>query len=132
MTFEGVRVKRITLNVALIEARDLLQRVPRACVAFIGDGGPRVEPVTLVFEDDRYLVGMPSSGAHRPAVHDEVVLLVDDGVQFFDLRAIYLRGQVRPLGGLAGLAGDFFWFAIEPTRAVAWDYARIREVDDGC
>jgi hypothetical protein len=130
MTLEGVRVKRITLNVDLAEARDLLERVPRACVAFTSDEGPQVELVTVLFKDDRYLVGMPSSAASHLTVHQEVVLLVDDGVQFFDLRAIYVRGHVQPLGGMEGLAGDFFWFEVQPTRTVAWDYARIREIDD--
>jgi hypothetical protein len=130
MTVEGVRVKRITLNVDPVEARDLLERVPRACLAFAGDEGPQVEPVSVLFKDDRYLVGMPSSAASHPTVDEEVVLLVDDGVQFFDLRAIYVRGHVHPLGGVKYLSSDFFWFEVRPTRTVAWDYARIREVDD--
>ena len=130
MTFEGVRVKRITLNIDPVEARDLLERVPRACLAFVSDQGPQVELVPVLFKDDRYLVGMPSSAASHPTAHEEVVLLVDDGVLFFDLRAIYVRGHVQPLGSVEGLAGDFFWFAVQPTRTVAWDYARMREVDD--
>jgi len=130
MTVEAIRVKRISLNVDLTEVRDLLERVPRACVAFASDAGPRVEPVTVVFKDDRYLVGMPSGAANHLTAHQEVVLLIDDGVQFFDLRAIYVRGHVQPLGGVEGLADDFFWFAVQPTRSVAWDYARMREVDD--
>ncbi len=130
MTIEGVRAKRITLNVDLVEARDLLDRVPRACVASASDEGPQVEPVTVLFKDDRYFVGVPSCAASHLTVHEEVVLIVDDGVQFFDLRAIYVRGHVRPLGGAEGLAGDFFWFEVQPTRTVAWDYARMREVDD--
>ena len=123
-------MKRITLNVDLTEVRDLLERVPRACVAFASDAGPRVEPVTIVFKDDRFLVGMPLGAANHLAAHQEVVLLIDDGVQFFDLRAIYVRGHVQPLGGVEGLADDSVWFAVQPTRSVAWDYARMREVDD--
>jgi hypothetical protein len=130
MTLEGVRVKRITLNVDPMEARDLLERVPRACVSFVSDEGPQAELVTVLFKDDRYLVGMPSSAASHPTVDEEVVLLVDDGVLFFDLRAIYVRGHVQPLGEVEGMAGDLSWFEIEPTRTVAWDYGRIREVDD--
>ena len=130
MTLEGVRVKRITLNVDLVEALDLLARVPRACVAFASDEGPQTELVTVVFKDDRYLVGMPPSAASHPTIHQEVVLLVDDGFQFFDLRAIYVRGHVQPLAAVEGLASDFDWFEVQPTRTVAWDYGRIREVDD--
>jgi hypothetical protein len=123
-------MKRITLSVDLMEARDLLERVPRACLAFASDEGPRVELVTVVFKEDRYFVGMPSGAANHLTAHQEVVLLIDDGVQFFDLRAIYVRGHVHPLGGVEGLADDSFWFAVQPTRSVAWDYARMREVDD--
>ncbi len=123
-------MKRITLNVNPVEARDLLERVPRACLAFAGDEGPRVEPVTFWFKDDRYLVGIPSTAASHLTDHEEVVLLVDDGVQFFDLRAVYVRGHVQPLDGAADLAGNLAWLEVQPTRAVAWDYARIREVDD--
>jgi hypothetical protein len=127
MTLEGVRVKRTTLNVDLIEVRDLLERVPRACVAFTSDEGPQVEPVTVLVKDDRYLVGMPSRAASHLTIHQEVVLVVDDGSQFFDLRAIYLRGHVQPLDRSGDLPADFFWFEVQPTRTVAWDYARIRE-----
>lgn len=130
MTLEGVRVKRITLNIDPIEARDLLERVPRACVAFASDEGPQAELVTVLFKDDRCLVGMPSGAASHLTAHEEMVLLVDDGVQFFDLRAIYIRGHVQPLGGADDMAGDFVWFEVQPTRTVAWNYARIREVDD--
>jgi hypothetical protein len=130
MTVADVRVKRITLNVDPLEVRDLLERVPRACVAFAGDDGPQVELVSLLFKDDRYLVGMPASAASHLTSDEEVVLLVDDGVLFFDLRAIYVRGHVQPPSGVEGMAGDLFWFEIEPARTVAWDYGRIREVDD--
>lgn len=123
-------MKRITLNVELTEARDLLERVPRACVAFVDDQGPHVEPATVVVKDDCYVVGMPAAAANHPTVHQEVVLLVDDGFQFFDLRAVYVRGVVQQPGDVDGLAGDAIWFVVQPTRAVAWDYARIREADD--
>ncbi len=124
-------MKRVTLNIDLAKARDLLECVPRACVAFTSDEGPHVEPVTVLFKHDRYLVGMPSTAASPLTLHEEVVLIVDDGVQFFDLRAIYVRGHVRPLGGAEGPEDDFFWFEVQPTRTVAWDYACMREVDDG-
>jgi len=125
-----MRVKRITRNIDLVEARDLLERVPRACIAFASGEGPQAELVTVRYQDDRYLVGMPSSAVSHPTVHQEVVLLVDEGFQFFDLRAIYVRGHVQRPDEVEGLPGDIFWFAVQPTRAVAWDYGRIREVDD--
>jgi nitroimidazol reductase NimA-like FMN-containing flavoprotein (pyridoxamine 5'-phosphate oxidase superfamily) len=123
-------VKRITLNVDLEEVRDLLERVPRACVAFADDEGPRVEPVAFVFKDERYLFGMPSSVARHLTANQEVVLVIDDGVQFFDLRALYVRGRVERLDQVQPAASGSFWFDVQPTRTVAWDYKRIREVDD--
>ena len=123
-------MKRITRNIDPSEARDLLERIPRACLAFADDECPQAEPVMVVFRDDRYLVGIPRSAAAHPAAHDEVVLLVDEGSHFFDLRAIYLRGHVQPLGQMEGLPKDFVWFAFRPRRTVAWDYGRMREVDD--
>ncbi|APB01065.1 hypothetical protein [Nocardia seriolae] len=123
-------MKRITRNIDLAEARDLLENVPRACLAFTGEQGPQAEPVTVLFEGDRYLVGIPSSAAGFPAVGDEVVLLVDAGSQFFDLRAVYMRGHVEPMSGIEHLARGFLWYALQPARAVAWDYGRMREAED--
>lgn len=124
------RKKRVTRDIGLREARDLVERIPRACVAFAGDRGPNAQPVTAVFENERYLVGMPSEAQRQLAAGDEVVLLIDEGFQFFDLRAIYIRGRVEPVDGPKGAAGDFAWFAVAPTKTVAWDYSRMREVDD--
>jgi hypothetical protein len=129
MTFQRVRAKRITLNIDPMEARDLLERVPRACVSFASDDGPQAELVTVHFKDDRLLVGLPSTAAAHVNVHQEVVLLVDEGCQFFDLRAIYVRGHVQPPAGREGPACNVVWFTVDPTRIVAWDYAQMREVD---
>lgn len=123
-------MKRTTLNVDPVEARDLLERVPRACLAFTCDEYPCSEPVTVLVEDDRYLVGIPSRAARRPTVGDEVVLLIDAGLYYFDLRAIYIRGHVAPVDIAVDAPGETLWFAVQPTRTVAWDYARIRRVDD--
>jgi hypothetical protein len=122
---------RITRNIEPGEALDLLERVPRACVAFARDQGPQAEPVAVTFKNGRYLVGMPSNGATPPAVGEEVVLLIDEGVQFFDLRAIYVRGLVEPLEGAESQSNDLSWFAVGPTKVAAWDYGRMREVEDG-
>ncbi len=130
MTTQDARVKRVTLNVDVTEVRDLREQVPRACVTFASDEGPQAEPVTVTFRDDRYLFGMPANAARHCTVGQEVVLVIDDGVQFFDLRAIYVRGHVQPLGRVKDLADDFCWFAIQPTRVVSWDYARMREAHD--
>ena len=122
-------MKRVTRNIELSEARDLLEHSARACLAFASHAGPVAEPVTVVFDNDRYLVGMPSDTSVHPAVREEAVLLVDEGVQYFDLRAIYVRGVVASVDGVQKLSADLAWLALEPTKIVAWDYGRMREVD---
>jgi hypothetical protein len=99
-------------------------------MAFATEDGPQVEPVTVVFKDGTYLIGTASKTASHLTIGDEVVLVVDDGVQFFDLRATYVRARVQPLREMKGPESDSFWFEVRPTRTVAWDYARIREADD--
>jgi hypothetical protein len=121
-------MKRITRNIEPSEARDLLGYVPRACVAFAGDQGLQAEPVTVVFKNERYLVGMPSSRPIHPPASEEIVLLIDEGYHFFDLRAVYIRGRVEPASE-EDLPSGFSWFAVAPAKVVAWDYGRRRTVD---
>ncbi len=122
---------RITLNVDVAEARDLLDRVPRSCLAFTDDTGPRAEWVAVAVRDDRYFVGLrPGTADGTRMDQREVVLLVDDGVQFFDLRAVYIRGHTRPAPATTDLTPELSWWEVRPSRVVAWDYARMREVQD--
>ena len=123
-------MKRVTRDIDPRAAQDLLERVPRACMAFTSDVGPLSQPVALVWNNDRYFVGIPEDENHRPGAGDEVVLLVDEGVQFFDLRAIYVRGQVKQAGVPANGPAGHVWFELMPTKTVAWDYGMLREVED--
>ena len=125
-------MKQVTRDIDPKDAQDLLERVPRACIAFAADAGPISHAVVLVWQNDRYFVGMPEHQGQKPGLDDEVVLLVDEGVQFFDLRAIYVRGQVKPADAPTGGPAGQTWFELVPTKAVAWDYGRLREVDDEC
>ena len=119
-------MKHITRDIDPIEAQDLLERVPRASLAFTGDDGPCALPIAFVWRDGRYLVGLPATIGLQ--IDQEVVLLVDEGVQFFDLRAIYIRGHVRPIDPPANAAADRVWFEVIPIKTVAWDYGTLREV----
>ena len=119
---------RVTRNIDPAEARDLLERVPRASVAFANGDGPSAEPATVSFQNGRYLVGIAAGASSRPAAGEEVVLLIDEGVLFFDLRAIYIRGTVGLSAGEP--QDDLFQFSVAPTKIVAWDYGRLREVED--
>jgi len=76
-------MKRVTRNIDLVYARDLLERVPRACISFACDDGPHVQPIVLVWHDDRYFVGIAENADCRPATGQEVVILIDEGIHFF-------------------------------------------------
>ncbi len=117
-------------GISISIARDLLERVPRACIAFAGDDGPQAQPIVLVWHDCRYFVGILENVAPRPSPGQEVVLLVDEGIYFFDLRALYIRGQVQPAEPPKDAAVGHMWYEVVPLKTVAWDYGALREVSD--
>ena len=122
-------MKRITRDIDPVDAHDLLERVPRACLAFASDDGPHAQPIAFVWRGDRYFVGIPAADL-QPGVDQEVVLLVDEGVQYFDLRAIYIRGRVKSVEAPNDAPAGRIWFEAIPIKTVAWDYGTLREVTD--
>ncbi len=123
-------MKHITRDIDPVDVHDLLERVPRAGLAYAGNDGPCAQPIVLVWLDGRYLVGLSAMARPQPTIDQEVVLLVDEGVQFFDLRAIYIRGHVKPAGVPHGAPTNHIWFEVIPLKTVAWDYGTLREVSD--
>jgi hypothetical protein len=115
--------RQVTVRVPLEESLDLLERPARGCVGFTSDGQPRIEPVHVRYEDGRYLIGI-DPGAVVPDPSHEVVLVVDDGVLFFELRAVYVRGVVVP--ALSIPQGPLRWMEVEPSRVSSWNYGRMR------
>jgi hypothetical protein len=121
-------MKLVTRDIDPENAQDLLKRVPRACMAFAGEDGPQAIPIEFVWQADCYLAGIPEIDGCLPNPGDEVVFLIDEGVSFFDLRAIYIRGQVKPASAPAGVPAGCSWFEVVPYKTVAWDYGMLREV----
>jgi hypothetical protein len=123
-------MKRVTRNIDPGCARDLLERIPRACLCFASDHGPQAQPIVLVWYDGRYLAGIPQNADRQPGSGQEVVLLIDEGVNFFDLRALYIRGRLEPAEAPRGAQASHTWFEVVPLKTVAWDYGTLREVRD--
>ena len=123
-------MKQVTRNIDPDSARDLLEQVPRACIAFAQDSGPQAQPVALLWQNERYFVGIPSEADHQPEPGQEAVLLVDEGVYFFDLRAIYVRGHVQQIEPPTDAPAGHTWFELVPTKQVAWDYGTLHEISD--
>jgi hypothetical protein len=79
----------------------------RATVTFVNDGEPAIVPVRARREGDRWRFA-----AAAPALDDrEVVLLLDDGDWWFELRGVSVRGVARRDGD--------GWYTVEPRRVLA-------------
>ena len=123
-------MKQVTRDVDPADMRDLLQRAPRACVSFAASQGPQAQPVSLRWQEGHCLIGIPAEAEEQPASGQEVVLLVDEGLYYFELRAIYIRGQVKAAEAPVDAPTGQKWFEVVPSKTVAWDYGRLREVGD--
>ncbi len=122
-------MKSVTRDIDPRFAQDLLERVPRACLSFADKQGPQLQPVLLRWQTGRYLVGISADTLNLPEPGQEAVLLVDEGIYYFDLRAIYIRGQVQSAEASLDAQTGFIWFELIPNKTVAWDYGSMREVD---
>ena len=123
-------MKQVTRDIDPDSALDLLERVPRACLSFASDHGPVVHPVGLRWQNRRCLVSLSGEVKPQPLPDQEVVLLVDEGIYYFDLRAIYIRGQVNTIETPPDMPAGCTWFEVVPLKTVAWDYGMLREVQD--
>ena len=117
---------RVTRDVDPAALRDLLEHPLRATIAFVRDGLPDALPVRTHFDGShRFAV----AGGDAPALNGhEVVLLVDDGSYWFQLRGVSARGIARraePPGSAS--AAQLVWYTIETRRVLAWDYATVRQ-----
>lgn len=121
----------VTRDVDPVEVEDLRRGTARAALGFTtADGTPTVEPVLVAADGDRHLAGLTAAASNRPHDGQEVVLLVDEGIWFFDLRALSVRGHARSASAPRVAGADLDWIEVVPTRTVAWDYGRLREADD--
>ncbi len=123
-------MKQVTRNIDPDSVRDLLVRCPRACLCFACEQGPQAQPIVLVWKDGRYLAGIPPHADWQPGPGQEVVLLIDEGVHFFELRALYIRGRLEPAEAPKEAPGGHTWVEVVPLKTIAWDYGMLREVKD--
>jgi hypothetical protein len=120
-------MKKVTRDIDPSSAQDLLERVPRACLSYAGEHGPRALPAGLVWQEGRYLVRISEKGELLPNPGQEAVLLVDEGIYYFELRAIYIRGNLQPVEAPPGGQMGGTWYELIPVKTVAWDYGKMRE-----
>lgn len=120
---------RVTQRVSLTDVEDLLSAPARAAVAYAGPDGPECVPV-VVRRDGGIRIGVYQDAVDTLGAPDRVVLVIDDGAYWFELRAAVWRGTVAPerTGGRDRSDDDgLVWFRLDPLRFVAWDYGQLRE-----
>ena len=120
----GSPQRRVIRDVEPEALSDLRDCPPRASVAFSTGDAVDVLPARARFGPGVYQFGV-SAETSPDLTHREVVLVIDDGPYWFQLRGLSVRGVAECLQAAApdGLA----WYAITARRVLAWDYGAIRE-----
>jgi hypothetical protein len=111
------RVKQITRAVALEDLRDLIDAPQNAYLAYVVDGAPEAVRVACRRDGERWLVTLPPGTSIPDGAR--VVLLIDDGEFYFELRGVRVRGTLRD-------AGDGTREVL-PEKIVTWDYGSMRK-----
>jgi Pyridoxamine 5'-phosphate oxidase len=113
----------ITRDVEPSAVADLALSPPRAALAATVDDKILVQPVSVTLENpvnpgsSPRIVQVPQG---NPDLADRnVVLIADDGPQWFRLRSLTIRGVAK--------AVDQCTYRVVPKRIVAWDYGSLRE-----
>jgi hypothetical protein len=119
--------RRVTRDVDPAAVRDLLDHPPRATAAFVDGGRAAVLPARAHLDGDRHLFAVAADAA--PALdRQEVVLVIDDGWYWFQLRGVSVRGIAHRVEATTGAeAASLAWYAVDPRRVLAWDYGAVRE-----
>jgi hypothetical protein len=119
--------RRVTRDVDPAAVRDLLDHPPRATVAFVHGGSAAVLPARARLDGNRRLFAVAADAA--PVLdRQEVVLVIDDGWYWFQLRGVSVRGIAHRVDApTAAEAAPVAWYAVDPRRVLAWDYGAVRE-----
>lgn len=110
-------MKQITRTVAVDDLRGLLDGAFGAYLGYVAGGEPEAVRVSARRDGERWLVELPQSLSLDDGAR--VVLLVDDGEFYFELRGVRVRGTLSDAG-----AGER---EIVPEKVVTWDYSAMRE-----
>lgn len=114
----------ITRDVEASAVADLALSPPRAALAATGDDEILLLPVNVTLEEradpasSPRIVQVPQG--HPDLADRNVVVIADDGPQWFRLRSLTVRGMVKATADCT--------YRVVPKRIVAWDYGSLREV----
>jgi len=115
--------ERVSRDVDPAAVADLLERPPRATVAFVN--GEEVEALPARARCRDGVHGFAVRAEDAPDLDDrEVVLVRDDGPYWFELRGFTVRGIARRAAAPDAVA----WYDVEPRRVLTWDYGALRVI----
>jgi len=122
-----VERKRVTRDVGVPAVGDLLEHAPRATLAFVDVETVDLVPVRPHCSGERYFFAV-ATGTAADLDHREVVLVLDDGAYWFELRGISVRGTAsRAEPPVSERPPRLEWYEVAPRRVLAWDYATLHE-----
>jgi len=110
-------VKQITRAVSLDALSDLIDAPRNAHLAWVAEGAPEAVRVDARRDGERWLVTLPPGTSIPDGAR--VVLLLDDGEFYFELRGIRVRGTLRDAAGGAR--------EVVPEKIITWDYGAMRQ-----
>ena len=114
----------IVRDVEACAVADLATSPPRASLAVAIDDQVHALPVRVTLENPADPASSPRivqvPGDRPEFAGGDVVVVADDGPQWFRLRALTIRGEAVAL--------DKDTYRVVPERIVAWDYGSLREV----
>ena len=114
----------IIRDVEASAVEDLALAPPRAALAATVDNEIYVLPISVSVRDPAEPAGSPRIvrvPADTPNLADRnVVVIADDGPQWFRLRSLTVRGTATAMGDRS--------YGVIPKRVVAWDYGSLRYV----
>jgi hypothetical protein len=116
--------RRVIRDVEPAALGDLLEHPPRATLVFVRDGAADAVPARIRVDGNRYHVAVVADAAPHLTGH-EVVVVVDDGPYWFQLRGLSVRGIAEATDARDG--DGLVWYAVTPRRVLAWDYGAVRE-----
>ena len=124
-------MSRVVQRVDPIELAKVLAPHARAAIAFDRNGVAEALPVLHRRRGEQHWIGVALEAMPEPETLARVVLVLDDGSYWFELRAVTWRGRVDPAPAeAAGASDDLVWLAFVPTGAVAWDYGTLHDEHD--
>ena len=117
----------VTRDVEPSAVRDLFEDPPRATVAFVEREAVDLVPVQACYRGGTHVFGVVPDGT--PDLHHrEVLLVLDAGAYWFELRGVSVRGVAERVEWPgAGSSERLVWYAVTPGRVLAWDYDTIHE-----